>query len=62
MAGKHDMVRPNILFYSAFDQKRYKTMVAAGGLLVDLEQLPGPTTAATTLESLKSTSNSIATT
>ncbi|KAH8694934.1 putative ABC multidrug transporter [Talaromyces proteolyticus] len=37
---QNESVKQNILFYSAFDQNRYDAVVAACGLLTDLEQLP----------------------
>jgi ABC-type multidrug transport system fused ATPase/permease subunit len=37
---QNDSVRQNILFYSPFDQNRYDAVVAACGLLPDLDQLP----------------------
>ncbi|KAL1968343.1 hypothetical protein VTN77DRAFT_1872 [Rasamsonia byssochlamydoides] len=37
---QNDTIRQNILFYSAFDQKRYEAVVDACGLTQDLEQLP----------------------
>lgn len=37
---QNDSVRQNILFYSVFDQNRYDAVVAACGLLQDLQQLP----------------------
>ncbi|GAM39522.1 glutathione S-conjugate-exporting ATPase [Talaromyces pinophilus] len=38
---QNDTVRQNILFYSEFDKARYDSVVAACGLLQDLQQLPG---------------------
>lgn len=37
---QNDTVRQNILFYSEFDRTRYDSVVAACGLLQDLQQLP----------------------
>jgi ABC-type multidrug transport system fused ATPase/permease subunit len=37
---ENDTVRHNVLFYSAFDRKRYDTVVAACGLLPDLKHFP----------------------
>ncbi|EEA27223.1 hypothetical protein TMatcc_004497 [Talaromyces marneffei ATCC 18224] len=37
---QNDTVRQNILFYSEFDKVRYDSVVAACGLLQDLQQLP----------------------
>lgn len=37
---QNDTIRQNILFYSAFDQKRYEAVIDACGLGQDLDQLP----------------------
>lgn len=37
---QNDTVRQNILFYSAYEENRYKTVIEASGLTQDLRQLP----------------------
>jgi ABC-type multidrug transport system fused ATPase/permease subunit len=37
---QNDTIRRNIIFYSPFDEARYKTVVEASGLVQDLDELP----------------------